>query len=174
MQISLNGIKIDWVSFVPKNLEGNVTEHTIQGGAKKDLTSHVHIKNRTIPLDCIIEDGVFKRDKEQRFDKLYEMAENAEIIELNSTGFSVLKRLFGSNKFDEEFAIIKIEEDERGDNFIQFTMILKAVNFATLKLVKTSIQPDKSLKTTATKKKKKIIGQKELKEMGVKRPGYPK
>lgn len=173
MQISLNGIKIDWVKFVPKNLEAEVTEHTIQGGAKKDLTSHVHVKNRVVELECIIEEGFFTRDKEQRFDKLYEMAENKEIIQMTSTGFTILKKLFGSPKFDEEFAIINIEEEERGDNFIQFSLVLKAVNFATLKLVKTSIQPDKSLKTAASKKQKKTIGIKGLKDKGIKLPDYP-
>lgn len=172
MRISINNVDIDWVSFVPKNLEAEVTEHTIQGGAKKDLTSHVNVKNRTIPLDCIIKEGDFIRDKELRYDKLYEMAESKEIIQLGSTGFSILKGFFSRGKYEEEYAIINIEEKERGDNFISFSMILKAVNFATLKLVKTSIQPDKSLKTAASKKETKLIGTKELKEMGIERTKY--
>lgn len=166
MEISLNGIVIDWVRSVPENFSAEVTEHTILDTGKtirKDISSHIHVENRSISLQCILKDSFFSEDKTRRFRQLHDMAQNKQIITMASTGFSLMTLSGSYSKYDEEFAIVEITENERGEDFIDFNLTLRAVNFTTSKTVKTSIQPDKSLAMKAAKGKMKQSGDKGIK-----------
>lgn len=166
MEISLNGIKIDWVRSVPENFTAEVTEHTVlhpDNVIRKNISSHIHVENRSIPLQCIIKDSYGITDKTRRFKQLHDMAQNKEVITMASTGFSLITLSSSYTKYDEEFAIIEISENERGEDFIDFNLTLRAVNFTTSKTVKTSIQPDKELAIKASKGKMKKSGDKGIK-----------
>ncbi|MGL6023690.1 MAG: phage baseplate protein [Cetobacterium sp.] len=158
MEIYMNGIKIDWVEVIPENFSAEVTEHTIMGGNQKDISSHIHVYNRIIPLHCILENTFGNNDKNRRYKQIHDMGNEKEIIKLNSFGLSLIGAL--DSKFDENYAIINIDEIEQGENFIEFNITLKAINFTKLKTVQTSIEPDKSLQVSAEKGKEKKVGAK--------------
>ncbi|MGL5126148.1 MAG: phage baseplate protein [Fusobacteriaceae bacterium] len=177
MEINLNGTKIDWVKMIPRNLSGEVTKHTVQGGARPDISSYVNIENRVVKLECLMSEGdVFFKDKEDRFQQLLKMGKNKEIIRLSSVTFSFFSLFSDSSAMDETFVITSIEERDKGDNFISFGLTLEEVRFAKLKTVQTSIQPSKSLSTAAAKKDtvsksatKKIVN---YKDSGIKPADY--
>ncbi|MGL5429001.1 MAG: phage baseplate protein [Cetobacterium sp.] len=178
MEINLNGVKIDWVRLIPRNLSGTVTKHTVQGGARPDISSYIHMENRVIKLECLLsEDDLFFKDKEDRFQQLLEKGKNKEIIKLTSTTFSFFSLFSDSSAVDETFVITSLEERDKGDNFISFEIVLEEVRFAKLKTVQTSIEPSKSLSTAASKKEtiKKTAAPKKIvsyKDSGIKPADY--
>ncbi|MGL4998603.1 MAG: phage baseplate protein [Cetobacterium sp.] len=177
MEINLNGIKIDWVKMIPRNLSGEATKHAVQGGARPDISSYVNVENRVIKLDCLFSEGeMLFKDKEDRFQRLLGMGKSKEIIRLTSVTFSFFSLFSDSSATDETFVITSIEERDKGENFISFGLVLEEVRFAKMKTVQTSIEPSKSLSTAATKKDtvkktatKKIVN---YKDSGIKPADY--
>lgn len=168
MKIAINDILIDWVKAIPKNIDGEITKHTVQTGTSPDITTHIRIENRVIPLKCTLVGS----DRQYKYDELYELAAAKTIVEIKESTLDFLGFTYSAGEINKDYAITSIKFEDSGDNFIDFSLVLEKMNFANLKTTKTSIEPDKSLKVKASKTKNKKV-KASPKRIIAPRPSYP-
>lgn len=156
-RMKIDGVLIDWVKQIPKNFEGEITKHTIQGGKKPDISTHIKIENRVIELECTI----LGADKDIRYDNLYELGINKKQVKIEESTLSLLR--FIKKDFEAIFAITLLETTNTGENFIDFNLRLEVLNFSKLKLTETTVKTQK-IKTKASIGKKKTIGVSDIKK----------
>ena len=139
MKLNLNGIEIDWVKYIPRNFTADTTKHTIIGNGTNipEITSNIKIRNIKHSLQCLIKDKVFNKDKNIRYNELLKLATDKQIIKM-STKLSIFM-LLSSADINGDYVITQITENEIGNNFIKFTIVLEQVFFSSVKVIETGV-----------------------------------
>lgn len=150
-KMMINGIAIDWVKQIPKNIEGEVTKNTIQGGKRPDISTHIKIENRVINLEC----SIIGIDKDIRYENIYNMGIKKEQIKIEESTLAFLR--FINKENIDTYAMTFLEQTNIGENFIDFNMTLEALKFSSLKMTETTVKAQR-IKTNASIGKTKTIG----------------